>query len=561
MAGTLYCGDNLEVLQEYVPTESVDLVYLDPPFNSQRVYNIVYKDSGAQEEAFKDHWRWEEAAPTFSRLIEHEAPPRLRKLLTGLHDLLIDDDADLLAYLTMMTPRLAALHRTLKPTGSLYLHCDPTASHYLKAVLDGIFGVAAFQNEVIWRRTRAHNDRALTGFGATHDVLLYYSKTKTKTFNKVFTARDPNAPKTHDLYVHTDGKTYRKDNCRAPGNRGPRYTWNGHTHNWRFTEENARQLEREGRIVYSKTGMPRLLRPIDPNSGSPLQDIWTDIDSPNSGSAEMLGYQTQKPLALLDRILRCSSNPGDLVLDPFCGCGTTIEASERLGRRWIGIDIARKAVEVTEKRFEKVELEPPVVRWHPTDLQAAAALAERDPKQFEEWSLRKVRAVRRRKKDRGIDGEAMFREADGTSWNVLVSVKGGRSLNPGMVRDLRGTVEREKAPLGVLVSMHEPSKEMRLEATRAGFLSVVDREGPIPRLQIVTVARLFSDFPSIRCPGANVTEMPSKVVPVQGALPFIMDPATQKPANDRATRGRGLKPKPPVKTRPPGASKKAQNRR
>lgn len=232
----------------------------------------------------------------------------------------------------------------------------------------------------------------------------------------------------------------------------------------------------------------------------------------NSQAAERLGYPTQKPLPLLQRIIAASSNPGDLVLDPFCGCGTTIEACERLGRRWIGIDIARKAVEVIEGRFSRLGWETPEVIWHPKDMQAAEALAGRDKMQFEKWALRKVRAARTRKKDRGIDGEAFFRNSEGKTWHALISVKGG-SMNPAMVRDLRGTLERERADVALLVSMREPSKEMKLEATRAGHLSVSDSDGPIPRLQLVTIEQIFGGRTAIRSPGVNVTEMPKPSVP------------------------------------------------
>lgn len=247
------------------------------------------------------------------------------------------------------------------------------------------------------------------------------------------------------------------------------------------------------------------------STGAPLQDVWLDIKLATAAK-ERIGYPTQKPLALLKRIIESSTNKGDLVLDPFCGCGTTVEAAEDMGRRWIGIDIARKAIEVIEDRFKKVNLPPPEVTWHPKDPEAAAALAARDKREFERWALRKIRAARIRSKDRGIDGEAYFRDANGATMHVVVSVKGG-ALKPADVRELRGTIEREKAPIGVLVSMNEPSKEMRLEASRGGFLDESDREGPIPRLQLVTVERLFSDKPPIRAVGVNVTDLPRPTVP------------------------------------------------
>lgn len=525
MSGILYCGDNLGILSELrlVPEEAVDLVYLDPPFNSQRTYNIVYKDSRAQAEAFKDHWSWEEAAPTYEKLLEApETPPKLRTLLRGLRDLLVDDDADLLAYLAMMAPRIFALHRVLKPTGSLYLHCDATASHYLKLVLDSVFGPNRFINEIVWKRTlpKGLMTRRLSN---DHDVILAYGKGDAWTWNteEMFEPYDLENldEKTASQYnkVGSDGRRYQLTSLLNPNEDRPNLTYEflGVTRVWRWTKERMRQAHADGLVVQSKPGgIPRYKRYLDEQRGKPMGDVWTDIAPLLGTDAERLGYPTQKPVSLLTRILRLASREGDLVLDPFCGCGTTIEACERVGRRWIGIDIARKAVEITEERFRKLKLQAPAVEWYPPDADAAAALAARPGggNKFEEWARRKVRAVRRRKHDRGIDGEAFFKDERGHITHVLVSVKSGK-LNPAMVRELRGTMAREQGTIGVLVSLHEPSKEMRLEATHAGYLSVSDDEGRIPRLQFVTVERLFSDKRPIRAPGVNVTEMPVATVP------------------------------------------------
>lgn len=518
MSGIFYCGDNLEVLSELIPSESVDLVYLDPPFNSQRTYNITYKDSRAQAEAFKDHWSWEEAAPQYAKLAEASTtPPRLRTLLRGLRDLLIDDDNDLLAYLSMMAPRIFALHRVLKPTGALYLHCDPTASHYLKLLLDATFGISRFVSEIIWQRTNVHNDAKR--WSPVSDTLLFYAKTIDFTWNPAYRSHGEDYVASKYRHDDGDGRRYMLDNMTSPNPRpNMMYVWKGHaspTNGWRFSRETMAKLDAEGRIWYpdSKQKRPRIKKYLSDSRGTLLGNVWTDIDPINSRASERLGYPTQKPLDLLRRVVEASSNPGDLVLDPFCGCGTAIEACESLGRRWIGIDIARRAVEVTEERFQKLGAPPPTVEWHPPDRDAAAALAERSGIKFEAWARRKVRAVRRRKHDRGIDGEAFFRDEQNRMTHVLVSVKGGK-LNPAMVRELRGTMERERAPIGVLVTLHEPSKEMRLEATHAGYLAESDSEGQIPRLQIVTVERLFSDRRPIRAPGVNVTQMPEPTVPV-----------------------------------------------
>lgn len=554
MAGLIYCGDNLEVLSEYIPRESVDLIYLDPPFNSQRTYNLIYKGSEAQEVAFKDYWSWEEAAATYAQLIEASNIPKpVRILLRALHDLLIENDSDQLAYLAMMTPRLVALHRVLKPTGSMYLHCDATASHYLKIILDAIFGSANFFSEIVWKRYGAHGDARR--YGAVHDILLFYGKTQKAVFNKQFVPYTEEYAQARFRHIDKSGRRYQEQNLSSPNPR-PNLTYsytasNGvtyrpHKNGWKCEIERMRQLDREGRLHFPKNpkGRLRLKMYLDECEGVPVQDVWTDVTLASS-SKERIGYPTQKPLKLLERIISASSNPGDLVLDPFCGCGTTVEAAETLGRRWIGIDMARRAVDVVESRFARVGLDAPEVIWHPADKESAIALAERDKLQFENWVLRKVRAARRRKKDRGIDGEALYREVDSSTWHVLVSVKGGRNLTPSMVRDLRGTIEREGAPVGVLVSMFEPSREMRLEAARAGFLPVTDREGPIPRLQLLTVDRLFSELPAIRCPGVNVTEMPKPSVPPslaevgeQLALTFGEAQSTPKPV--AAPRKRGL---------------------
>lgn len=513
MSGVLYCGDNLEVLRECVPEESVDLVYLDPPFNSQRTYNIVYKGSQAQEEAFKDHWSWEEAAPQYFRLLESaEAPSKLRTILRGLHDLLINDDSDLLAYLAMMAPRLFLLHRALKPTGSLYLHCDPTASHYLRLLLDGIFGPGLFRNEVIWRRTAAKGD-ARKKFGAVHDSLLVYGRSNGAFFSPVRLAPDDEYLARFRLDDDDGRGRYRLAPLDSPNPRpNLTYVYKGYqppSKGWRVSREVMEQLDAEGRLAFPKQKSGRIARKhyLAEQEGPTATDVWTDIVPLQHGSAERTGFPTQKPLPLMFRVLEASSREGDLVLDPFGGCGTTIEACEHLGRRWIGIDIAAKAVEITEKRFSDRGWEAPEVRWFPPDMDAAVALAKRRAggQQFEAWILRRLQAVKP-KRDRGIDGEAHFKDRSGQLTRVLVSVKSGK-LAPGFVRDLRGTMEREGA-IGVLVTLHPPSKEMRLEASRAGYLPV----NQIPRLQILTVGEIFAGK-GIEAPGVNVTAMPRPSVP------------------------------------------------
>lgn len=501
---TLYYGDNLEVLRRYVPNESIDLIYLDPPFQSGRSYNVLFeeksgKEAAAQIKAFEDTWHWDqESARTFDSVVSQGG--KVGTAMEAFRQFLGDNE--MLAYLSMMAPRLIELHRVLKPAGSLYLHCDPTASHYLKLMLDAIFGPKNFRNEIIWRRTRAHNDKKIRRYGSIHDTLLFYSKGDDWLFNPQYQERDEKAPKTHDLYVHTDGKLYRKDNCLAPGGRGPEYEWNGHTKNWRYSPAERDRLLAEGKIVYSKSGMPRVLRPVDPSRGSPLQDLWIDIDPPNSGSDEILNYPTQKPLALLKRIIMASSNEGDVILDPFCGCGTAIEASQELKREWIGIDITHLAIGLIKHRlmlaFGVNVSKGYKVIGEPTDLSGAEQLAREDRHQFEHWALGLVGArasAKGKGKDRGIDGILTFQEGPSGSphQKIMISVKSGKTSSKD-VRDLRAVVEREKAAIGVFITLQHPSKDMRTEAAGAGFYTTTKtptRE-KFPRLQIFTIEELLN---------------------------------------------------------------------
>ncbi len=509
----LYCGDNLEVLEEYLPAASVDLIYLDPPFNSERIWNLVYRDSRAQAKAFKDYWSWPESAETYERIVKSGATPKpLRTFLHGLHELLIERDSDMLAYLSMMTARLIALHRVLKPTGSIYLHCDPTASHYLKVILDVIFGSDRFLNEIVWQRSGAKNDSIR--YGRSHDVLLFYSRGERFTWDQQYTEmQDYSIVKNYTAIEAETGRRYRLGDLTAakPGG-DTSYEWHGKRpykgRYWAYSKEKMDQMLAEGRIVFRRTGMPVFKRYLDEQPGVPVQDVWTDIKQLASASPERLGYPTQKPVALLERIIKSSTKPNDLVLDPFCGCGTTIEACEKLGRRWIGIDFSHRAVEVIETRFARLGWPAPPTTWHPVDVEAAQKLAARrnGKGQFEAWVRLKLRA-RKRDRDRGIDGEAYFRDASGTLHHVIISVKGGK-LKPTDLRDLRGTIEREGAAIGVLVSIEAPKKEMQLEAARAKFLDASDERGPIPRLQLVQVNDEFFKRYPVRVPGVNVTDMP-----------------------------------------------------
>src|SRR6266516_7715992 len=530
MANRLYFGDNLGWLRDTreFPDASVDLVYLDPPFNSNADYNVLFREtsgevSQAQFHAFTDTRSWADAAETYHQFIDNCPNVAVVEMMEAFHSFL--KNSPMMAYLAMMAPRLVELHRVLKETGSLYLHCDPTASHYLRLLLDEIFDATNFRNELIWRRTRAHNDAKITRFGSIHDVILFYAKSDRRVFNKIVTLRDPGAPKTHDLYRHTDGNLYRKGDCRAPGNRGPRFEWNGHIQHWRFTPEMAKHLEAEGKIVYSKTGMPRVLRPVEESKGSQLQDVWTDIDSLNAAAAERLGYPTQKPIALLERIISASSNPDDVVLDPFCGCGTTIHAAQKLDRQWIGIDITYLAINLIKRRLkdafgEEIEFEE---KGAPTDFGGAKQLAENDKFQFQHWALsligaRPLKEGDGKGADRGVDGLLYYYETERKDIpgrvreeplprsepvhreKIIVQVKGG-GVNRSDVATLLGDVENQKAAAGVLIILEKPSKQMRAEAADAGsYSSKLWHDKDYPRIQILTIEGLLNGTERVDAP-------------------------------------------------------------
>jgi DNA modification methylase len=346
----LYYGDNLDVLHRYVRDESVDLVYLDPPFNSARDYNILFAHrdgakSPAQIRAFEDTWQWDmTAAETFHTVVT--AGGQIAEVLQAFRVFL--GESDMLAYLTMMAPRLAELHRVLRNTGSLYLHCDPTASHYLKVLLDAVFGPTHCRTEIVWKRSSAHSDtkQGRKQHGHIHDVLLFYTKSDEWTWNPLYTPYDPEYIREFYRYVDEEtGRRYRLDNLTAakPGG-DTSYEWKGRKpykgRYWAYSKEKMEKFEKEGRLYYPKgKGTPSYKRYLDEMPGVALQDIWTDIRPLSGQTAERLGYPTQKPEALLERIIASSTDPGDVVLDPFCGCGTTVAAAQKLDRRWVGIDI------------------------------------------------------------------------------------------------------------------------------------------------------------------------------------------------------------------------------
>jgi len=504
---TLFYGDNLPILREYVADESVDLIYLDPPFNSNRSYNVLFKDetgreSDAQLVAFDDTWHWGEAAEETYDALATEAAPNVGKMIAALRDFIGANQ--MMAYLVMMAARLAELHRVLKPTGSLYLHCDPTASHYLKIVLDTIFGAENFRNEIVWKRADPKG-HAFTRFPSTHDILLLYAKGPQAIWNTQHRAYDDDYLDSHYSYVEEDtGRHYTLSDCTNPNKDRPNltYEWNGLVRVWRWTKDRMQRHHDEGRLVYTKSGMPRYKRYLDEMPGSVVTTIWDDIPFVNSQAAERLGYPTQKPLALLERIIQASSNPGDLVLDPFCGCGTAIAAAHKLERRWIGIDITHLAISL--QKYRLASMFPGIqfrVIGEPEDIGAARQLAHDDRYQFQWWALSLVRAkplggpgdgkTGKKGSDKGVDGVITFMDdATGKPKQVIVQVKSGH-VKSGDIRDLKGTVEREKAALGLFITLEPPSPDMETEAVSAGFYESPGWQRKYRRIQILTIETLL----------------------------------------------------------------------
>ena len=420
----LYFGDNLSILREHVADASVDLIYLDPPFNSNATYNVLFRErsgdeSAAQITAFDDTWHWSlESERAYQDVVTH-GPAKVGQLLAAMRAFLGQND--MMAYLTMMAQRMIELHRVLKPTGSIYLHCDPTASHYLKLLLDAVFGANNFRNEIVWKRYGAHNDvgQGSTRFGRVHDTILLYGKSGSVVWNQGFVPLDDSYIQTTYRFIEEEtGRRFTTTPLTGPGGAekgNPVYEWNGHTRAWRYSRETMQQLDAEGRLYYSRTGYPRRKLFLEESRGVPVQDMWYDINSLSGSNAERLGYPTQKPEALLERIINASSNEGDVVLDPFCGCGTAVVAAERLNRRWIGIDITHLAISLIRHRLHDTfgsDLRPYDVIGEPEDAGSAEALARQDRYQFEWWALGLVdaRPARDKRKgaDSGIDGYINF---------------------------------------------------------------------------------------------------------------------------------------------------------
>lgn len=460
----LFFGDNLHILREHISSESVDLIYLDPPFNSSATYNILFDEktgekSTAQIEAFEDTWHWGQESEENYYYVVRQAS-KLSSLLQAFRASL--GQSDMMAYLAMMASRLQEFHRVLKPTGKIFLHCDPTASHYLKLLMDAVFGAVNFRNEIIWhygQRTDFHKGH----FSRKHDIILFYARSNEAVLNRISLpwARDEFLKHRHDVKVDEQGREF----IYADG---------------------------------GKTGV-RYLRPVDEvlAEGKPLDTVW-DLPLLNSSSKERLGYPTQKPEVLLERIIKAGSQKDDLVLDPFCGCGTSVSVAERLHRRWIGIDITYLAISLIKSRLHhtfKEELSTYVILGDPKTLSDARALAEQNRHQFEYWATGIIDAsppIHERKKgaDRGIDGRIFFfDDKTGQAKTIIVQVKSG-NVGPQHIRDLIGTLTSEKAVMGVFITLNEPTKPMKDAALSAGFYEGLGDK--FPKLQILTVRELLA---------------------------------------------------------------------
>ncbi len=456
----LCCGDNLDILRRYVSDEAIDLIYLDPPFKSSRDYNVLFQEqngsrSKAQIKAFEDTWRWDQgAAEAYQEIVE--VGGRVSKTMQAFWKIL--GASDMMAYLAMMAPRLVELRRVLKPTGSIYLHCDATASAHLRLLMDAVFGTDCFQNEIVWNygpKATQHGGH----FQRKHDTILFYGKRRRPQFNQLYGQYGRGSLAERDTrykYEDKDGR-YRLTTRRRPD--GIKYRAKVHL--------------REGVL---------------------LHDVW-DIGIINPTSKERLGYPTQKPEALLERIIKASSNQGDLVLDPFCGCGTTVAVAQRLGRRWIGIDVTHVAVTLIKNRLHDAFGDQAAfeVINEPKDLASAGELANRDPYQFQWWVLGCVGArgtEQKKGSDKGIDGRLYFHDEPkpGKTKQIVLSVKSGHT-GVAHVRDLWGVVQREDAEIGVLITLNTRTKQMVSEAASAGFYS--SPWGKHPRLQVLTVKDIF----------------------------------------------------------------------
>jgi DNA modification methylase len=528
----LFYGDNLEILRKYIKDETVDLCYIDPPFNSKRNYNQIYNNIGredkAQAQAFVDTWTWDDAAISgLSEIALNHGGVFTNQsinLILGLEKVL--SRGSLLSYLVHMTLRIAEIYRVLRPTGTFYLHCDPSASHYIKLVLDSIFcaRTGQYQNEIIWKRTSAHSDSSTCG--NSHDIIFLYTKSSNFIWNKLFQKYDGSYLDSHYSKVDKNGRRWTDGDLTAKGlsGGGYEYEYKGCKSYWRCPIGTMKKLDLEGKLHFTKKGGIRLKRYLDEMSGMPLQDIWNDISPINSQAAERLGYPTQKPEALLERIIKVSSSEGSVILDAYCGCGTTVAVADRLNRKWIGIDITYQSISLILKRLEEhfgvATLKNIILSGVPEDFASAQALAnkqdDRTRKEFEKWAVLTYsnnRALINEKKgsDGGIDGIAYFLDFDKRGFEeykqILFSVKTNKILAPSVIRDLNGTIEREKAAMGVLLTLY-PMGNLIKESKKYGVFANNMLGQTYPKILIVSIEEILS---------GKTIKIPTSLKPVKRA--------------------------------------------
>jgi DNA modification methylase len=422
--GTIYCDDNRARLASF-PANSVDLIYLDPPFFTNRTYEVIWGDE-AELRSFEDRWQ-----------------------------------GGIQVYVAWMRERMFDMHRILKPTGSIYLHCDPSASHYLKPMMDSIFGDRNFRNEIVWKRATAKNDPRR--FGRGHDLILYYTKSDTYTWNVQYGPFEPDYITENYRYIEPEtGRRYRRDNLTAnkPGG-DTDYEWHGARpykgRHWAYSKAKMDAMLAAGRIEFRRTGMPVYKRYLDEQPGVPLQDVWTDIPPIAATANERIGYPTQKPIALLNRIIEASSKPGDLVLDPFCGCGTTLVAAVQLGRAWAGVDISPTACALMERRLAALGVPVTVDNMPVSEAQLRAL----KPFEFQNVVITAMNGTHapRRTGDMGIDGYTWFEHEP-------IQVKQSSSVGRNVVDNFETAIERDGHRAGTIVAFSF-TKGAREEAARA----------------------------------------------------------------------------------------------
>jgi len=505
----LYFGDNLEIMKMLAaqhPQGFIDLIYIDPPFNSKRNYNILFedidlKDTKAQREAFADTWSSVTYHDTLNEIQELDLD--LYRFLSALDTIRLSKSA--ISYLVTMSIRIFYIHKLLKDTGSFYLHCDPNMSHYLKLVCDLIFGSKNFNNELVWKRTFAHGDfkQGARHFGRVHDVILYYPKSDNYLFNAQFTPYSDDYVKKIFKHKDKDGRLYQSVSLTGPGGAAkgnPFYEFLGVSRYWQYSKANMEKLYKEGKIFQTKKGnVPRKKMYLDESPGVLLQDMWSDITALQGAAKERLGYPTQKPEALLKRIIKASSNEGDLVADFFCGCGTTVAVAEKLKRNWIGVDISHLAVKLILKRLidthgDAIAKEINVAGF-PKDIASAKELAQNTDKHrilFQDWIIEvMIGGISNPKKsgDGGYDGYITYHKIDDTKKKGIgiIEVKSGK-INIGTIRAFKDVIINQKADLGILVCFEEQiTSGMRLEAAAIGKVENYN----INKLQLITVEELL----------------------------------------------------------------------